>query len=260
MIAIILAGGLGTRISNETSNKPKPLILLNKKPLLFYLINFYRKNGVNKFFISGGYKYKKIIQYFKSIKDNNLYFDKNSSKKIEKKVYNKFILSKKKNKYFIKVVNTGLKTSTGGRIFYLKRLLENYKYFYVTYGDGLSNVKVKKTLKLFKKEKCAAQVTAVKIPPRFGGIKFKKNKNKVEEFSEKHQNQSTWINGGFFIMNNDVFKYLKKDENLEQKTLPRIVKKRDLAVYKHKGFWQCMDTPRDKIKILEEIKNGKIKF
>ena len=260
MITVILAGGLGTRISNETSTKPKPLILLNKKPILSYLINYYRKNKVKNFLISGGYKYKKIIQYFKSIKDSNLYLDQDSSKKIKKDIYKKFLNSKRKNKYFIKVVNTGLKTSTGGRILYLKNLLKDYKFFYVTYGDGLSNVKIKKTLQLFNKENCTALVTAVKIPPRFGGIKFKKRQNKVEEFSEKHQKEATWINGGFFVMNNNIFKYLKKDENFEKRTLPRIVKKNDLAFYKHKGFWQCMDTPRDKEKILEEIKNGKIKF
>ena len=260
MIAIILAGGLGTRISNETFNKPKPLITINKKPLLAHLIKFYRNNDINSFIISGGYKFEKIIEYFKSLKDVNLYFDTSSTKNFENKIYDKFIHSSKKKKYFVKVVNTGLKTSTGGRIFYLKKILENYKYFYVTYGDGLSNVKIKKTLQIFKKEKCAALVTAVKIPPRFGGIKFKRNQNKVEEFSEKHQQQATWINGGFFVMNNNIFKYLKNDENFEKKTLPRVVKNKQLALYKHKGFWQCMDTPRDKKKILEEIKNGKIKL
>ena len=260
MIAIILAGGLGTRISNETVNKPKPLIQLNKRPLLSYLISFYRKNGIKTFLISGGYKYRKIIQYFNNLNDNNLFFDNSSSIKIKQNIYNKFLHSKIKNKYFVKVVNTGLKTSTGGRIFYLKNLLKKYEYFYVTYGDGLSDVKVNKTLSLFKKEKCAALVTAVKIPPRFGGIKFNKNQNKVREFSEKHQKEATWINGGFFVMNNSIFKFLKNDENFEKITLPKIVKKRELAFYKHKGFWQCMDTPRDKIKILEEIKNGKIKF
>ena len=219
MITIILAGGLGTRISNETTTKPKPLILLNKKPILSYLINYYRKNNINKFLISGGYKYKKIIQYFKSIKDNNLFLDQNSSKNINKTTYKKFLISKRKKKYFIKVVNTGLKTSTGGRIFHLKKLLKDYKYFYVTYGDGLSNVKLKKTLSLFNKEKCAALVTAVKIPPRFGGIKFSKKQNRVSEFSEKHQKEATWINGGFFVMNNNIFKYLKKDENFEKKNI-----------------------------------------
>tara|TARA_B100001027_G_C16260895_1_gene329360 strand:+ start:1348 stop:2130 length:783 start_codon:yes stop_codon:yes gene_type:complete len=260
MITIILAGGLGTRISNETVNKPKPLIQLNQKPLLYYLISFYRKNGIKTFLISGGYKYKKIIKYFNNLNDSNLFFDNSSSIKIKQNIYNKFLHSKIKNKYFVKVINTGLKTSTGGRIFYLKNLLKKYKYFYVTYGDGLSDVNVNKTLSLFKKEKCAALVTAVKIPPRFGGIKFKKDQNKVEEFSEKHQKEATWINGGFFVMNNSIFRYLKKDENLEKITLPKIVKKGELAFYKHKGFWQCMDTPRDKIKILEELKSGKIKF
>ena len=176
MITIILAGGLGTRISNETVNKPKPLILLRNKPIISYLINYYRKNKVNKFIISGGYKYNKIINYFNRLNDNCLFFDSNSSKKTNKNIYNKFLKSKKKNKYFVKVVNTGLYSQTGGRIFFLRELMKEYKFFFVTYGDGLSNVNLNKSLRTFNSACCAVLVTAVKLTPRFGSIKFEGKK------------------------------------------------------------------------------------
>ncbi|MDA7481159.1 sugar phosphate nucleotidyltransferase [Candidatus Pelagibacter ubique] len=260
MISLILAGGLGTRISNETATKPKPLITLNNKPIISYIISHYRKHNVNEFIIAGGYKYKKIIRYFGSIKNKDIFFDKNHSIKIDEKIYKNFKDCKSKKKYFVKVVNTGLKTETGGRIFKLKKLFENYDYFFLTYGDGLSDINLNKTYSLFKKNKYLVQVTAVKSPPRFGEIKFDKNTHTVKNFSEKPSNDASWINGGFFILRNKMLKYLNKNENFEKVSLPRIVKKRKLSYYKHNGYWQCMDTPRDKIKLEKDIKSGKIKL
>ncbi len=260
MISLILAGGLGTRISNETIIKPKPLILLNNKPILSYIISHYRKHDVNQFIIAGGYKYKKIIDYFDTINDQNIFFDKNSSIKITKKVFEYFKNSNNKKKYFVKVVNTGLNTQTGGRVMKLKKLLKNYEFFFLTYGDGISDINIKKTYYQFKREKFYAQVTAVKSPPRFGEIEFGTKKNIVKNFTEKPTRDASWINGGYFLMSSKILNNLNKDENLEKETLPKIVKKKLLSYYKHFGYWQCMDTPRDKIKLEKDLKSAKFKI
>ena len=258
MIALILAGGLGTRISNETIAKPKPLILLNNKPVLSYIIAHYRKHNVNQFFIAGGYKYEKIIKYFSQLKDKNIFFDKDTSIKINQKIFKNFENSKKK-KYFLKVVNTGLKTQTGGRVMKLKQLLKNYDFFFLTYGDGISNVDIKKTLIKFKKKNYFAQVTAVKSPPRFGEIKFDLKKKIVKNFTEKPSRDASWINGGFFLISNKLLKFLNEDENFEKFLYQKLLEKK-LSYYKHFGYWQCMDTPRDKLKLEEDLKSGKIRF
>jgi len=260
MIAIILAGGLGTRISNETTKKPKPLILINNKPIISYIISHYRKHHINKFIIAGGYKFEKLSQYFRCKKDDNMFFDKRTTNKIEPQKYNKFLNSSKKNKFFVKVINTGLKTQTGGRIMKLKSLLKEQDHFFLTYGDGISNVNINKTYKQFKKQNYTVQVTAVRSPPRFGEIKFSKRNNSVKKFSEKPSKDASWINGGFFILKKKALNFLKKDENFEKDILPRIVKKKGLSFYKHSGYWQCMDTPRDKDKLERDIKSGKIRF
>ncbi len=260
MIAVILAGGLGTRISNETTKKPKPLILLNKKPIISYIISHYRKNNINQFYIAGGYKCNKLTNYFKNLKDLNIFFDKSANNKIDKILYQKFLRSNKKKKYFLKVFDTGLKTQTGGRIAKLKKLLLKFDFFFLTYGDGLSNVNLRKTYNRFKKLNCLAQVTAVKSPPRFGEIKFNSKSSFVEKFTEKPSKDSSWINGGFFIANKKILDYIKLKDNFEKDSLPRIVRKKSLSYFKHNGYWQCMDTPRDKIKLEKDIKSGKIKF
>ena len=260
MIALILAGGLGTRISNETITKPKPLILLNNKPILSYIISHYIKYNINEFIIAGGYKYNKIINYFSSLRDKHIFFDKNTSININNKIYDKFKISKNNKSYFVKVVNTGLKTQTGGRIKKLKPLLLKKDFFFLTYGDGISNVNLRKAFNQFNKKNFYAQVTAVKSPPRFGEIKFDKRNNVVKNFTEKPSKDTSWINGGFFVINSEILKFLNKDENFEKDTLPKIVKKKGLSYYKHYGYWQCMDTPRDKIKLEKDIRNGKVKF
>jgi len=259
MLAVIFAGGLGTRISTETLVKPKPMISINNKPILIYIINHLRKFGVNKIIISGGYKYNYIFNYFLNYKSNNLFFDNTLTKNFSKKNLDLFNKSKNKKKYLLKVINTGLNSQTGGRIFYLKNILENEPFFFATYGDGLSNVNLRKNLNFFLKSKKTCFVTAVKSPPRFGEISMDK-KNIVKSFDEKPSSNASWINGGFFILNKRIFDYLKKDENFEKKTLPKLVKKKDLVSLKHYGFWQCLDTPRDKITLEKIIKNEKNKF
>ena len=167
---------------------------------------------------------------------------------------------KKKNKYFLKIINTGLKTQTGGRVMKLKGLLKNYDFFFLTYGDGISNVDIKKTLIQFNKKKSFAQVTAVKSPPRFGEIKFDSKRKIVKNFTEKPSRDASWINGGFFLISNKLLKYLNEDEKFKKISLPKVVRKKKLTYYKHFGYWQCMDTPRDKVKLEEDLKSGKIRF
>ena len=252
MFCVILAGGLGTRISSETVTKPKPMIKIFSKPILLRIIDLYMSYGVNKFIISTGYKHKYIVNYFKKSKNNNIFLDIAGKKNFNSKVLNRFNLSKKKKKIFVKICNTGLKSETGGRIFYLKELLRKEEMFFATYGDGLSNVNIRELFQSHQTHAPIVTVTAVKQPSRFGQIILERVSAYVKDFNEKPIDDS-WINGGFMVISKNIFKYLKKDENLEKVTLKKIVKlKNKLYAFRHKGFWQCVDTLRDK-KIIEKL-------
>ena len=215
MKLVIFAGGLGTRISEETDYVPKPMVKIGKKPILWHIIKYYSVFGFSEFIICGGYKINIIKNYFK----------------------------KKNNLWNIKVINTGKNSNTGERLKRIKKYINNT--FCLTYGDGLSNVNIKKLIKFQKKNKSIVSLTAVKPPPHFGKIIFKGNK--VTKFLEKDQTKENWINGGFFVCDKEIFKYLiKKNSIFESDTLQALVKKNKLAAYKHNGFWYCMDTLRDK--------------
>lgn len=258
MYCIILAGGFGTRISSESIIKPKPMIEILHRPILLRIIDFYKSYGINKFIISSGYKHKYIVNYFKKLKNKNLHLDLKGKNKFDKKILERFNISKKKNKFFIKICNTGLKSETGGRIFHLKKILNKENNFLLTYGDGLSNVNLKKLIQSHNKYKPIVTVTSVKQPSRFGQIILDKKIDYVKEFNEKPIEDS-WINGGFMVISNQIFNYLKKNENFEKITLKKLSKmKKNIYAFRHDGFWQCVDTLRDK-KILENIlkkKNG----
>ena len=224
MKVIILAGGLGTRLSEETINKPKPLVEINKKTLLLNIIEHYNHYGYKDFIIASGYKAFLIKEYLKKLKKNVV--DKDIT-----------IIS----------VNTGLKTTTGGRI---RKILESItdEQVLVTYGDGLSNVNISSCLKSHNKSKLAATVTAVHPPARFGAMVINP-RNIVTKFSEKFVNKNSWINGGFFILERrKVLKFFPKKEDLsfENHTLPLLSSKNQLNAYKHNGFWHPCDTIRDK--------------
>jgi glucose-1-phosphate cytidylyltransferase len=215
MKLVIFAGGLGTRISEETDYVPKPMVKIGKEPILWHIIKYYSVFGFSDFIICGGYKINIIKNYFK----------------------------KKNNLWNIKVINTGKNSNTGERLKRIKKYINNT--FCLTYGDGLSNVNIKKLIKFQKKNKSIVSLTAVKPPPHFGKIIFKGNK--VTKFLEKDQTKENWINGGFFVCDKEIFKYLiKKNSIFESDTLQALVKKNKLAAYKHNGFWYCMDTLRDK--------------
>ncbi len=231
MKVLILAGGLGTRLSEETIKKPKPLVKINKIPLLGHIINHYTNYLFNEFIILTGYKGELINKYVKNLKQIN-----------------------KKKKLVISVEPTGLRTTTGGRI---KKILNKIddEQIMITYGDGLSNVNIKKVVNSHIKSKKAVTVTAVHPPARFGAMVLN-NKNLVTKFSEKFVNKNSWINGGFFVADRKkLLNYFpsNKDLSFEKYTLPLLSQNKQLNAYKHNGFWHPCDTIRDK-NILEDYK------
>ena len=219
MKLVIFAGGFGTRISEESDYIPKPMVKIGKKPILWHIIKYYSVFGFSNFIICGGYKIEVLKEYFK-----------NNKAKFEKS-------------WNIKIVNTGKNSNTGERLKRIEKYLDNT--FCLTYGDGLSNVNIKKLVQFHKKNKTIATLTTVKPIPHFGKIQFKGNK--VTKFFEKDQKKENWINAGFFVCEKEIFKYLnKKNSIFETDVLPVLAKRKKLLAYKHKKFWYCMDTLRDK--------------
>jgi glucose-1-phosphate cytidylyltransferase len=201
------------------------MVKIGGKPILEHIINIYKKYGFKHFILALGYKGKIIREYFKN----------NSN---------------------IKCVNTGLKSNTGARLYKLKKYFDEKENFMLTYGDGLSNQNIKKLLNFHIKHKKIGTITAVRPPARFGEIIIKKN-ILVDKFQEKPRVSSSWINGGFFVFNYKIFKYINDtNEIFEYGPLVRLVKAKQLTAYKHKGFWQCMDTTRDR-KLLDKIIRSK---
>jgi len=230
MKVVLLAGGFGTRLSEYTKTIPKPMIYIGNKPMLLHIMKLYAKYGFKDFYIALGYKGEIIKKFF-----NKKFFDWN-----------------------INLIETGRNTMTGGRLKRLKKYIGN-ETFMMTYGDGLSNINLKKLLKFHKKNKKLVTLTAVRPPARFGVIKFKGQR--VSYFKEKSKLDEGWINGGFFIMEPEFLKFIRDDNTyLEREPLEKVTKKRQLVAFKHKGFWQCMDTKRDKEKLNKILSSKKIKF
>ena len=239
MHTVLLAGGMGTRLSEETHRIPKPMIKIGKYPIIFHIMKHYSDFSFNKFIVCGGYKYNYIKNFF---------------------LQNQKLIASKKFNWDVNIINTGLKTQTGARIKKIKRYLKNEKLFFMTYGDGVANVNIKKILQFHKKHKKIATLTAVRPLPRFGNITL--NKNKVSSFSEKDRLQEGWINGGFFVLNREVFDYIDNRENciFEKEPLQNLSKNGQLMAYKHEGFWHPMDTLRDKNYLNELCKKKKLNW
>ena len=226
MKVVILAGGLGTRMSEITKTIPKPMVKILDKPILIHIMEHYYKFGFDEFYIALGYKGNIIRNYFK------------------------------KNRFDWKVhlIETGKNSMTGGRLKRLKKYLNN-ETFLMTYGDGISDVNIRRLISFHKKNKKIATLTAVRPPARFGSIKIKGNLVKV--FREKSKLDEGWINGGFFIFEPKIFKFIKNDLTfLEKEPLEKISKNKQLLAYKHEGFWHCMDTLRDKYLIEKILKKS----
>ena len=222
MKAVILAGGYGTRISEESSLKPKPMIEIGGKPILWHILKIYSNYGINEFIICCGYKGNKIKEYFGNI-DSTL--------------------------WDVELVDTGLHTMTGGR---LKRIQDHIDdTFCVTYGDGLSDIDINNLISFHREKKSLATLTAIHPPERFGVLNL--SGDYVTEFHEKHSGESYWINGGFFVFEPGIFDYLRDDSTvLEKAPLETLAKEKKLSAFKHDGFWYSMDTLRDK-KHLENL-------
>ena len=229
MKVILLAGGYGTRISEYTKAVPKPMININGKPLLLHIMNQYAKYGYKDFYIALGYKGEVIKKFF-----NKKFFD-----------------------WKINLIETGKNTMTGGRLKRMKKFIGN-ETFMMTYGDGLSNVNLKKLLKFHQKYKKMVTLTAVRPPARFGALQL--IGNKVSYFKEKSKHDENWINGGFFVMEPNFFRLIKNDNTiLESQPLEKAAYKKQLIAFKHEGFWQCMDTKKDK-EFLTKILKKKLKI
>ena len=230
MKVILLAGGFGTRLSGYTKTIPKPMIEVGGQPMLIHIMKQYAKYGFKDFYIALGYRGELIKKFF-----NKKFFDWN-----------------------INLVETGENTMTGGRLKRLKKYVGKTT-FMMTYGDGISNVNLGKLIKFHKKNNKLVTLTAVRPPARFGALKLKGNS--VSYFKEKSKLDEGWINGGFFVMEPEFLKFIKNDNTyLEREPLEAVTQKKQLAAFRHEGFWQCMDTKRDKDNLNKILKRKKIKF
>ena len=244
MKVLILAGGFGTRLSEETIIKPKPMVEIGEMPILWHIMKYYSAFSFNEFVLALGYKAEIIKTYFLNYSQisGDMYLD-----------FKKQNISKPKvflEDWKIHLIETGLNTMTGGRIKRLKNIIGNQR-FLLTYGDGLSNIDLNKLISFHKSQKSIVTISAVRPPARFGGIEFEGDK--IKSFVEKNQIQEGWINGGFMVVEPEIFDFLKSDDDiLEVDVLEKVAKEKKLSAYKHHGFWQCMDALRDKL-LLESL-------
>lgn len=238
MKVVILAGGYGTRISEYTTRIPKPMVEIGGKPILEHIMNIYSEYSFNEFFIALGYKSEVIKDYFYKYKVINSDFQIDI-KNGKVKPFNQY-----SNNWLVNLINTGEKSMTGGRLLRLKSYLN--KTFLLTYGDAVSDINIKELVNFHKSHNKMVTITAVRPPARFGEINLDDN-DMVTSFQEKPQVKEGWINGGFFVMEPEFFNLLENDSTILEKTpLEKACKENQLAAYKHEGFWQCMDTKRDK--------------
>lgn len=246
MKVIILAGGYGTRISEESAIKPKPMVEIGDKPILWHIMKIFSHFGYNEFVILLGYKGYTIKEYFSN------YFLHQSDLKIDLENNKYTYTNSKSENWKIDLVDTGLETMTGGRISRVKELINNEPFF-LTYGDGVANIDLNALLSQHKVSKKSVTMTAVMPEGRFGALNIASD-NTITNFMEKPKGDGSWINGGFFVCENDVFNYLSNedDEIFERSPLEKLANDKKLGAYKHNGFWKCMDTMRDK-NLLNEL-------
>lgn len=238
MKAVILAGGLGTRISEESHLKPKPMIEIGGKPILWHIMKIYSLHGINDFIICCGYKGYVIKEYFAN------YFLHMSDVTFDMQKNEMEIHSNHSEPWRVTLVDTGLETGTGGRLKRIKNYIKNEPFCF-TYGDGVSDIHLGKLLEHHKTSKKMATVTAIQPPGRYGALDI--NQGNVKHFQEKPAGDGAWINGGFFILEPSIFDFLEGDTtSFEAEPLINLAEKNQLSAYQHHGFWQSMDTLRDK--------------
>ncbi|WP_226643252.1 glucose-1-phosphate cytidylyltransferase [Mesobacillus subterraneus] len=247
MKAVILAGGLGTRLSEETLVKPKPMVEIGSNPILWHIMKIYSSHGINDFIICLGYKGYMIKEFFANyyLHQSDVTFDILNN--------NMEIHNTNSEPWRVTLVNTGESSMTGGRLKRVRKYIGD-ETFCFTYGDGVSDINVSELVKYHRESKTLATVTAVNPPGRYGALEI--TDNKVLEFREKPQGENSWINGGFFVCEPQVIDYIQDDNtSWEREPLEQLAKEGQLSSYKHGGFWQAMDTLRDRMQ-LEEMWNS----
>lgn len=240
MKVVILAGGFGTRISEESHLKPKPMIEIGGKPILWHIMKEYSHYGYNDFIICLGYKQEKIKEFFKDyyLYASDVTFD---MAKNEMQVHNNH-----SEPWKVTLIDTGLNTMTGGRIKRIKEYL-NDETFMLTYGDGVCDININELEKFHKKHGKLATITAIQPGGKFGALKID-DKNQIKSFTEKSKEDGGWINGGYMVLEPKVIDYIEGDSTIfEREPLETLAKEDNLIAYKHDGFWQCMDTLKDKL-------------
>ena len=249
MKAVILAGGFGTRISEETHLKPKPMVEVGGRPILWHIMKIYSFYGINDFIICLGYKGYIIKEYFANyfLHQSDVTFDMRSNKM---NIHNNHC-----EPWRVSLIDTGEDTMTGGRLKRVREYLDN-ETFCFTYGDGVSNINIKSLIAFHREQKTMATVTVVQPPGRFGAVDI--NCNKIRKFEEKPQGDGSLISGGFFVLEPSVFELIEGDDTIwEREPLEKLANQEQLAAYKHYGFWHPMDTLRDKIKLEDLWDSGK---
>jgi glucose-1-phosphate cytidylyltransferase len=245
MKAVILAGGLGSRLSEETVLRPKPMVEVGGKPILWHIMNIYSSHGVDEFIVALGYKAEIIKDYFLNFYalNNDISVDLNTGKTV--------IHDGSQPKWKVHLVDTGLYTETGGRLKRLSSWLGKDETFMFTYGDGVADINIRNLLRFHKAHGKLATVTAVRPPARFGRMTIEGDV--VQDFAEKPEAGEGWINGGFFVLEPGVLDYIEGDDTRwEQGPIERLAREGHMVSYRHSGFWSCMDTLREK-NLLEEL-------
>jgi glucose-1-phosphate cytidylyltransferase len=250
MKAVILAGGLGTRISEDTTSRPKPMIEIGGKPILWHILKTYSYHGINDFVICCGYKGYVIKEYFANyfLHMSDITFDMTNN---QMEVH-----QKNAEPWKVTLVDTGESTMTGGRLKQVRQYLKEDEDFCFTYGDGVGDVNITESIQFHKQQNTLATLSAMQPPGRFGALGL--SEHKVRGFQEKPQGDGGWINGGFFIMSPKVIDYIDGDDTVwEREPMERLAQEDQLSAYFHHGFWQPMDTLRDKVHLEELWQSGK---
>jgi len=250
MKAVLLAGGLGTRLSEETSIKPKPMVEVGGRPILWHIMKIYAAHGINDFIICCGYKGYVIKEYFAN------YFLHMSDVTFDMRFNQMNVHSGYAEPWRVTLVDTGESTMTGGRLKRVREHLGN-EAFCFTYGDGVSNVDITELIKFHKQQKTLATLTATRPAGRFGAIVLDQEQDKITSFREKEDGEGAWINGGYFVLEPEVIDYISGDSTVwEKEPLEKLASLAQLSAYRHSGFWQPMDTLRDRQHLEELWKSG----
>ncbi len=246
MKAVILAGGFGTRISEESGVKPKPMVEVGGRPILWHILKIYSSHGINDFIVCLGYKGEAIKDYFARyyLHASNVTFDMQRNEM--------HVHQNRAEPWRVTLIDTGVDTMTGGRLRRAREYVGN-ETFCMTYGDGVSDIDIRQLVRFHKEQNTLATLTAAQPPGRFGAFTLQQGQNRVETFMEKPQGDGAWVNSGFFVLEPAVMNYIDDDTVVwEREPLQRLAHEGQLSAYRHQGFWQPMDTLRDKM-VLENL-------